>query len=74
MGSSKFQRQIPKHNPNSVKLCCTHLRDIPIPKPHPGEVSLIIGADFPKLLLKDEYKGRKQFEPFAPYWVGNYER
>ena len=29
----------------------THLRDIPFPKLHSGDVTSIIGTDFPKLLL-----------------------
>ena len=54
-----------KYNPNSVKLSYTHLRDIPIPKLHPEDVTLIIGTDFPKLLLNQEYKEGKHCEPYA---------
>ena len=54
-----------KDNPNSVKLSYTHLRDIPIPKLHPEDVTLIIGTDFPKLLLNQEYKEGKHCEPYA---------
>ena len=53
-----------KYNPNSVKLSYTHLRDIPIPKLHPGDVTLIIGTDFPKLLPNQEYKEGKHCEPY----------
>ena len=41
--SFKYQ----KYNPNSVKLSYTHLRDIPVPKLHSGDVTLIIGTNFP---------------------------
>ena len=54
-----------KYNPNSVKLSYTHLRDIPIPKLHPEDVTLIIGTDFPKLLLNQEYKEGKHCESYA---------
>ena len=54
-----------KYNPNSVKLSYTHLRDIPIPKLHPGDVTLIIRTNFPKLLLNQEYKEGKHCEPYA---------
>ena len=65
MGSSKPDYQIQKYNPNSVKLSYTHLRHIPIPKLHLRDVTLIIGADFPKLLLNQEYKEGKHFKPYA---------
>ena len=54
-----------KYNLNSLKLAYTHLRDIPIPKLHPGDVTLIIGTNFPKLLLNQEYEEGKHFEPYA---------
>ena len=54
-----------KHNPNSINLSYTYLRDIPIPKLHPGDVTLIIRTDFPKLLLNQEYKEEKHWEPYA---------
>ena len=54
-----------KYNPNSVKLSNTYLRDMPIPKLHPGDVTLILGTDFPKFLLNQEYKERKHCEPYA---------
>ena len=54
-----------KYNLNSVKLCYTHLRDKPIPKLHPGDVTLIIRANFPKLLLNQEYKEGKHCERYA---------
>ena len=41
------------------------MRDIPIPKLHPGDVNLIIGTDFPKLLLNQEYKEGKHCELYA---------
>ena len=41
------------------------MRDIPIPKLHPGDVTLIIGTDFPKLLLNQEYKEGKHCESYA---------
>ena len=50
--SVKYQ----KYNPNSAKLSYTDLRDIPIPKLHPGDVTLIIGTDFPELLVDQVYK------------------
>ena len=65
--SVKYQ----KYNPNSIKLSYTHLRDIPIPKLHAGDVTLIIGTDFPKLLLNQEYKEGKHFEPYAIKTCGN---
>ena len=54
-----------KYNPNSVKLSNTYLRDMPIPKLHPGDVTLILGTDFPKFLLNQEYKEGKHCEPYA---------
>ena len=54
-----------KCNPNSINLSYTYLRDIPIPKLHPGDVTLIIRTDFPKLLLNQEYKEEKHCEPYA---------
>ena len=47
------------------------MRDIPIPKLHAGDVTLIIGTDFPKLLLNQEYKEGKHFEPYAIKTCGN---
>ena len=41
------------------------MRDIPIPKLHPGNVTLIIGTDFPKLLLNQECREGKHFKPYA---------
>ena len=41
------------------------MRDIPIPKLHPEDVTLIIGTDFPKLLLNQEYKEGKHCESYA---------
>ena len=41
------------------------MRDIPIPKLHPGNVTLIIGTDFPKLLLNQDFREGKHFEPHA---------
>ena len=54
-----------KCNPNSINLSYTYLRDIPIPKLHQGDVTLIIRTDFPKLLLNQEYKEEKHCEPYA---------
>ena len=36
-----------------------------VPKLHPGDVTLITGTDFPKLLLNEECKEGKYFEPYA---------
>ena len=41
------------------------MRDIPIPKLRPGDIILIIATDFPKILLNQEYKEGKHFEPYA---------
>ena len=54
-----------KCNPNPVKLSYTQSRDISIPKIHLGDVTLIIRTNFPKLLLNQEYKEGKYFEPYA---------
>ena len=54
-----------KYNPNSVKLFYTYLRDLPIPKLHPVDVTLILGTDFLKLLLNQEYKKGKHCESYA---------
>ena len=54
-----------KCDPNSVKLSYIHLRDIPVPKLHPRDVTLIFEIDFPELLLNKEYKEKKYFEPYA---------
>ena len=65
MGSSKSERQIPKVQSKFRQIIFTHLRDIPIPKLHPGYVTLIIETHFPKLLLDQEYKEGKHFEPYT---------
>ena len=41
------------------------MRDIPIPKLHPGDVTLIIRTDLPKLLLNQEYEKERHLEPYA---------
>ena len=46
--SVKYQ----KYNPNSIKLSYAHLTDIPIPRLHPGDVTLTIGTDFRKTFTK----------------------
>ena len=53
------------YNPNSIKLSYIDLRDIPIPKLNPRDVTLIIETGFRKLLLNQEYKDGKHFEPYA---------
>ena len=54
-----------KCNPNPVKLSYIQSRDISIQKLYSRDVTLIIGTDFPRLLLNQEYKEGKYFEPYA---------
>ena len=42
-----------------------HLRDLDLPPLIPGGVSLLVGTNFPHLILHRDFKSRESYQPFA---------
>ena len=61
------------YNVESLKETYTYLKDINLPNIEPTDVTLVIGADFPELVLHEKHVAGKSGEPYAiktkPGWV-----
>ena len=53
------------YNVKSLKETCTYLKDINLPNIEPTDVTFIIGADFPELVLHEKHITGKSGEPYA---------
>ena len=53
------------YNIKSLKETYTYLKDINLPNIEPTEVTLVIGADFPELVLHEKHIADKSGEPYA---------
>ena len=65
MGSSEF-----KHTPlfiivKSLKETYTYLKGISLPNIEPTDVTLVIVADFPELVLHEKHIASKSAEPYV---------
>ena len=54
-----------KFQPMIVFKLIIHLRDLDLPTLNPGGVSLLVGTDFPLLLLHRDFKSGESDQPFA---------
>ena len=48
-----------------LKKVFDHLRDLDLPPLNPGGVALLVGTDFPHLLLHRDFKSRESHQPIA---------
>ena len=55
----------PVPNLKSLKETCTYLKDINLPNIEPTDITLVIRADFPELVLHEKHIAGKSEEPYA---------
>ena len=55
----------PVPNLKSLKETCTYLKDINLPNIEPTDITLVIRADFPELVLHEKHITGKSGEPYA---------